>query len=81
MFNNPEKFGIKTISSDWAKTMHMYSRYGDERPDLTFEYGDTTPWGKPFTNDQIVDNYLELQGRLKSAGLCSLQAEPVSECK
>lgn len=69
VFMNPEKFGIKKVSSDWAKTMHMYSRYDSETPSLTFEYEDVTPWGYGFSSKRIVDNYLKLQDRIKAAGM------------
>ncbi|MDP2276693.1 MAG: radical SAM protein [Nitrospirota bacterium] len=69
LFNNPNKFGMKNINTDWSKTMHMYGRYEEEIPSLTFEYEDTTPWGKGFDKERIVSNYLELQSRLHKAGL------------
>jgi len=72
LFNNPNKFGMKNINTDWSKTMHMYGRYKEEIPSLTFEYEDITPWGKGFKQDKIVNNYLELQARLHKAGLSHL---------
>ena len=69
VFMNPTKFGIKKVSSDWGKTMHMYSRYDSETPSLTFEYEAVTPWGSGFSSKRIVDNYLELQDRIKAAGM------------
>ena len=76
VYLNPEKFGIKKIFSDWENTMHMYSRYADEMPRLTFEYSEQTPWGKSFESQQIVGNYLELQEKLKQANMCSLAQPP-----
>jgi len=64
MFNNPNKFGIARIKTDWDKTMHMYSRYGKEKINLTFEYKKITPWGRGFTRKEIIDNYLELQEKI-----------------
>lgn len=72
VFNNPKKFGIKQVNSDWSKTMHMYSRYGNETPALTFEYDEHTPWGKSIRSEKIISNYLELQSKLKECGLGSL---------
>ena len=69
IYNYPEKFGIKNITTDWAKTMHMWSRYDSEEPTMTFEYETQTPWGKSMTNKQIVTNYLELQERLKQRNI------------
>jgi len=72
VYTHPEKFGIKTIKTDWQKTMHMYSRFGDEQPTLTFEYESETLWGRGMSPEKIVANYLELQKRLKEYNLCSL---------
>lgn len=72
VFNHPEKFGIKTINTDWTKTMHMYGRHSDETPALTFEYHEQTPWGQSIPGDQIVKNYLELQRRLWEKNLAHL---------
>ena len=69
VYENPEKYGIKSIKSDWDNTMHMHSRYDKESPVLTFEYEEQTPWGKTLSSEKIVDSYLELQNRLKANGL------------
>ncbi len=69
IFDNPDKYGIKWISFDWDKTMHMYSRYEKEIPELTFKYHDQAPWGgKMLTNEQIIKNYLELQDKIIKSG-------------
>jgi hypothetical protein len=47
----------------------MYSRYDEETPILTFEYDEVTPWGAGFSSQRIVVNYLELQNRIKEAGM------------
>ncbi|UCE36106.1 MAG: hypothetical protein JSW00_11170, partial [Thermoplasmata archaeon] len=65
----PKKFGIKRVNTDWTKTMHMYGRYEHEIPTLTFEYDEHTRWGKGFSNERIVNNYMELQERIKQYGL------------
>lgn len=72
VFDAPEKFGIKRINTDWSRTMHMFGRYDEELPTLTFEYNKHTPWGTAFSNKEIVGNYMELQSRLKKQGLSSL---------
>ncbi len=69
IFRHPERFGIKKVSTNWSKTMHMASRYDNEEPTLTFEYSEETPWGKSISPKQIIKNYLELQQRLKEKGL------------
>ncbi|MDD5688015.1 MAG: radical SAM protein [Elusimicrobia bacterium] len=72
IYNNPDKFGIKKINTDWTKTMHMYGRYENEMPTLTFEYKEHAPWGKGFNKEKIINNYLELQTKLKEAGLAHI---------
>ena len=69
MYDNPKKYGMKSVTTDWSKTMHLYSRYGNETPKLSFEYEETAPWGKSLSNERIIANYLELQSRLKAHGL------------
>jgi radical SAM superfamily enzyme YgiQ (UPF0313 family) len=68
MYNNHKKYGIRSVSSDWNKTMHLHGRYEFERPTLTFEYKDAPAWGNPLDNETIVNNYLELQSRIKENG-------------
>ena len=68
MFNNPKKFGIKKINTNWDETRHMHGRYEKEIPALTFEYEENTPWGKSFSKEKIVNNYLELQARIIKSG-------------
>lgn len=72
MFDNHKKFGIKEVSDDWTRTMHMYGRYENERPVLTFKYDEQLPWGKGFTNEEIINNYLELQEKLKDYQLAHI---------
>jgi anaerobic magnesium-protoporphyrin IX monomethyl ester cyclase len=72
VYNEPRKFGIKSIHGDWSNTRHMHGRYDPEVPSLTFEYETTTPWGKSLSTDQIVNNYVEFQNRLREHGLSTL---------
>lgn len=72
VFRDPKRFGIKRVNTDWSKTMHMFGRYKDESPTLTFEYDRQTPWGRGMSSEEIINNYMELQARLKEKGLSSL---------
>lgn len=69
VFSHPQKFGIKSVTTNWSRTMHLFSRYDEEKPSLTFEYDEVTPWGASFTPQRIAANYLELQDRIKEAGM------------
>lgn len=65
LYNRQENYGIQIVSGDWSKTRHMYGRYNDEKPVMNFHY-------KPEMNrsqDEIIRDYTELQGRLREAGL------------
>jgi anaerobic magnesium-protoporphyrin IX monomethyl ester cyclase len=69
VYDNPKKFGIKNVNKDWGNTMHMYGRYDKEIPKPTFEYEKILPWGgEGHSPERIIDNYLELQNRVKENG-------------
>lgn len=68
VFDNPKKFSIKHIKTDWDKTMHMYGRYGKETPNLTFEYEEKTSWGRGLSGSEIINNYLALQEKIIKNG-------------
>ena len=70
VFRNPSKFGIRNIETDWENTMHIHN-LDRKKPELTFQYQESAPWGKTLTNEQIVNNYLELDAFIKEAGLSS----------
>jgi anaerobic magnesium-protoporphyrin IX monomethyl ester cyclase len=69
VYRNPKKFGIKKINTDWEKTMHLFGRYEHETPTLTFEYERNAPWGRAFTNDELVNNLIEVQTKLRERGM------------
>ncbi|MFZ1983540.1 MAG: radical SAM protein [Desulfatitalea sp.] len=68
MYTNFQKYGIKSVSTNWDNTMHLHGRYEFERPSLTFEYQDNPDWGTPLSPETIVNNYMELQSRIKEGG-------------
>ena len=77
VYDHPERFGIKTVDSNWENMMNLQNRYGKEKIRLTFEYAEETPWGKGFSQERIIGNFLELQARIRDRGLGSvLQAGP-----
>ena len=67
IWQNPEKFGIKSVTTDWQNMMNLQARYEDEKPKLSFEYEE----GKGFSTERIVENFLEVQGKLKEWGMSS----------
>lgn len=81
VFNNPKNFGIRYIDTDWDKSMHMFGRYEDESPTITFEYDSHTPWGKGFAKEKIINGYLELQTKLRESGLSALPSKKMKTFK
>ncbi len=69
MYNNPQAYGIKSITSDWDKTMHLVNRFEDEKLTMSFEYSDQAPWGRGMKSEEIINNFLELQAMIKEHGL------------
>jgi len=72
VYEHPEKFGIKTLHTDWKNMMNLQNRYENEKLKLTFEYAEKTPWGKGFSEERIIGNFLELQARIDDRGLGSV---------
>ncbi len=68
VYENPEKYSIKQLGTNWKETMHLYCRYEKESPTLTFSYEENASWGLSMSNQKIIENYLELQDRIKSSG-------------
>lgn len=67
MYMHPEAFGFQWINTDTDSTMHLINRYSTEAPKTTFEYRD----GEGLSREQIVQNLLEIQRRLKENNLCT----------
>ena len=62
IYNNPSKFCIKNLESDFSKYFHLMCRFEDEEDfGLPFEYEENTKWGKSFTRNEILNNIKELQ--------------------
>lgn len=72
VFNNPKKFGIRYVDTEWSKTRHMFGRYEHETPTITFEYEECAPWGKGLSKESIINNYIQLQTKLRENGLSAL---------
>ena len=68
VYENPQKYSIKDIGKDWDSTMHMHGRYDKEMPTLTYTFEEQASWGPSMSNQQIVENYLTLQERIKANG-------------
>ncbi|MDA8991448.1 B12-binding domain-containing radical SAM protein [Opitutales bacterium] len=57
IFNEPAKYGIKSIDHDWSKHAHLLYRFSEEEEvGLPFVYEDEGPWGKNFTREEIAEN-------------------------
>jgi radical SAM superfamily enzyme YgiQ (UPF0313 family) len=69
MYSNPDMFGMKNITNNWDDFKLAFGSFDEgERPRMTFEYKDVTPWGEAPSNERIIDNYLELQSAFRERG-------------
>lgn len=69
IYNNPKKYGIRTIDRDFTKYNHLRCRFADSKDKLEeavpFEYEE----GKGFTRERIMGNLIELQAYLRERGM------------
>lgn len=71
IYKNPDKFGI-ILDNDinFSKLFNVFNRFGtDEEVLMSFRYKETTPFGKSKTNEEIIQNYNDLQSYLRSKQL------------
>ena len=62
MWEHPDRFGIKNVTRNWDDFRVAFGSFDEnDRPKMTFEYNKTTPWGISKSNNEIIDNYMELQ--------------------
>lgn len=67
IFKNPKKFGIK-LDPDipFEKLFPVFGRFNEEeKPYMVFEYDKVTPFGESMTNEEIINNYMEIQSYLR----------------
>ena len=67
MYKNPKKFGIildKNVGFD--RLINVFDRFGNgEETKMAFEYEKATPFGESMTNEEIINNYNDIQSFLK----------------
>ena len=69
MYANPDMFGMRNITNNWDDFRLAFGSFDqNEKPRMTFEYKKVTPWGEAPSNDQIIDNYLQLQAAFRERG-------------
>ena len=63
IFKHPEKFGIRMFPNiSFSKLFSLAGRFDDhEKLSMVFEYEPHTPFGKSMPNEEIINNYIELQ--------------------
>lgn len=71
MFQHPEKFGIKMYPNvSFSQLFGLAGRFDDsEKPSMVFEYEPHTPFGESMPNEEIINNYIELQAYLRENSL------------
>jgi radical SAM superfamily enzyme YgiQ (UPF0313 family) len=69
-FDRPDDFGIVIDTYNWEDYRSQFARFDqNEKPIMVFHYKDTTPFGPGKSNEEIIENYLNLQGILRNRGL------------
>lgn len=69
-YNQPDKYGIKSIDSNLAKHAHLIYRFGNEEDvGLPFEYKEVTPWGKSLSREKIIHNLQAIQEYVRAREL------------
>jgi hypothetical protein len=70
IFDNRAKFGINRIDTDWKKHAHLMMRFSNEEHfGLPFDYEETGPWGRTFSNAAIINNIKTVQMFLRENGM------------
>ncbi len=70
MATNPDKYGIHLLKHEYKQLRNYFGRLDpNERPQMFYEYKEATPWGNPLSNEQILQNYWELQNVFREKGL------------
>jgi anaerobic magnesium-protoporphyrin IX monomethyl ester cyclase len=71
IFHHPEQFGIKfDQNTPFDKLFSLFGRFDEnERLDMVFEYEKITPFGESMTNEEIINNYNEIQLFLRESKL------------
>lgn len=69
VFNQPAKYGIAELCSDWQNTMHQHQIGQEQTPRLSFRYAP----GRGKSEAQIIADFTELQQRVRAAGLSSFE--------
>jgi radical SAM superfamily enzyme YgiQ (UPF0313 family) len=67
IFKNPNKFGIKfDPNTPFDKLFSLFGRFdGKEKINMVFEYDKITPYDDRMSNEEIINNYLEIQSFLR----------------
>lgn len=69
-YSDPERFGMRITSRNWDDYSNVFASFDEnERPKMVFEYKKDVPWGKSLSNDEIIDNYLQLQSYFRERNL------------
>jgi len=70
MTDNHQKYGIKTVSSNFEDFHITQQRFdADEQLKIFYEYDEVTPWGKGKKQDQILAEYEQIQSILRERQL------------
>lgn len=70
IMQNPDKYGIEILPHEYKQLRNYFGRLNkDETPEMFFKYKEVTPWGKPLSNETILNYYSDLQSIFRERGL------------
>jgi len=70
IFDNPKRFGLNIETKEWDAYRTAFGRFDEkEHPSLIFNYNKVTPFGRSMKNEEIIQNFEEVQTILRERGL------------
>ena len=70
IFENPKRFSVNLHAKNWDAYRNVFGRFDEnEHPSPVFNYDKVTPFGRGMKNEEIIQNYEELQIILRDRGL------------
>ncbi|MCK4364489.1 MAG: B12-binding domain-containing radical SAM protein [Thermoplasmatales archaeon] len=70
IFEDPKRFSVNLHTKNWDAYRNVFGRFDEnEHPSPVFNYDEVTPFGRGMKNEEIIQNYEELQIILRDRGL------------
>ena len=70
IMSDPNKYGIELLPHEYKQLRNYFGRLDkNEKPQMFYKYKESTPWGKPLSNELILEYYAKLQDIFRERGL------------